>query len=244
MCLLIVKPADVAIDSIPQLCAKANRAHDDGFGVAYVRDGDIIVHKGLLSVKDQCDAIDDIGMAPALIHWRAATSGEVDAVRCHPFVLADGSAIAHNGILNDIVIPKGMSDTERLAELAGDCDTFIRVARTLAGPCNKFAALSADGGLAIAGEEHGVWRDGVWLSNTVHESLTQFSSALWRPMVDSRKSEPELVREYMRPYGYWDDLRDDVLWLLREYSADDIIDMLARCSRADDCDDSLVWELS
>lgn len=98
MCLLIVKPAGVKVPK--GLCVRATRAHPDGWGVAWARNGKAeAVKDASVSVEMQLSILDSITDSPAIVHWRYATHGAVCFDNAHPFGLPDGGFAAHNGTI-------------------------------------------------------------------------------------------------------------------------------------------------
>lgn len=170
MCLLIAKPAGIEIRRLATLCDEATQANSDGFGFAYVQVNGLVKHgRGLWKPVAQQRAIEKIGKRAAIFHWRFGTAGGTTVENCHPFVLPDKTVFAHNGIF-PFQTPRGKSDTRVLADASETVDDLRAFTAKLIGPGNKIAYLHP--GIkdpVILGEEHGIWRDGVWFSNLNHE---------------------------------------------------------------------------
>lgn len=173
MCLIIFAPASA---SIPQsYIDNAFTNNDDGAGVAYVANGEVVIEKGFFDVKDLHAALNRIGRdTPRLIHFRYATLGIVNEANCHPFKLeASSSAMAHNGpcVHDDWAGDAKRSDSRHLAEdlmSKFDQDTLFKMKPVLNGfvnTGNKLAFLFADGSHLLINEHLGKWRKGLWLSN-------------------------------------------------------------------------------
>lgn len=179
MCLIIAKPAGVAIPR--EWIVNAANNNDDSVGVAYYDDtGTQKIHKWLLPnntrVARIADLLDTLVSRPVLVHFRLTTHGKTNELNCHPFPLGSGAVIAHNGIISGANCPKNIrSDTkvyidevikpwirviglkEFLANLQDVCGDDIGM--------SKLCAMDKDGNFYFANEKMGTWEDGMWLSN-------------------------------------------------------------------------------
>lgn len=189
MCLIIFAPASA---SIPQsYIDNAFTNNDDGAGVAYVANGEVVIEKGFFDVKDLHAALNRIGRdTPRLIHFRYATLGIVNEANCHPFKLeASASAMAHNGpcVHDDWAGDAKRSDSRHLAEdlmSKFDQDTLFKMKPVLNGfvnTGNKLAFLFADGSHLLINEHLGKWRKGLWLSNeySIEPPVVRKSYGTW-----------------------------------------------------------------
>ena len=162
MCLLIANPDNQPIDL--NVIETATESNPDGFGFAFVKDGEVKIHK-----PASCDPYKQLSLLkkygwPQLIHWRYTTSGETCDKFAHPFRLNKTSALAHNGVL-PIKIQKGLSDTATLVKsLRKKPHKAVNRLKKLDYKGNKFAVLNTRN-LHIVNEEAGEWRDGIWYSN-------------------------------------------------------------------------------
>lgn len=99
MCLIIVKPANVKVSA--RLIRRASGDNPHGFGVAWAQGGECHAIKGAsVTIAAQKAVIKAITPYPAIIHWRWATHGGVSVENTHPFILADGGYLVHNGVLH------------------------------------------------------------------------------------------------------------------------------------------------
>lgn len=174
MCLAVYKPAGVLPDW--EAYAEGFRCNSHGAGFAVVHAGNIIVRKGFFTFDAFREAFAPVANLQAAVHFRLATHGNKDADNCHPFLVTDGLALIHNGIL-DIACDedKTKSDTWHYATLVlrpmaeRDPDFFGRPEmRFLGGSAigdSKFVFLRADGQYAIWNESAGHWADDCWFSN-------------------------------------------------------------------------------
>lgn len=167
MCLLVVKPRGVIIGDVEKLCKDADSRNPDGFGFAYLSDsGKIVYEKGLYSVSRQAHIIESVGVAPAIFHWRFGTGGGVNIENCHPFVVADGSVLFHNGVFSSIPPTYNKSDTHILSQshatIGEICDSVCQYI----GSSNKLAWFEqGNPHPMILGIEAGTWENNVWYSN-------------------------------------------------------------------------------
>ena len=180
MCIAIVKKKDAVItDEELKNCFENN---PDGAGLAYTKDNTIYYIKGIFDVKTFIKAVREAENecdGAMLIHCRIGTSGLKDEENCHPHVVNNNCIMIHNGIL-DIDVPKGskISDTvifvnEILKPLPRDFmkdEGIMNMIEFTIGSSNKFCFLNAKGEYAIANEDMGEWRDGVWFSNHSYET--------------------------------------------------------------------------
>ena len=216
MCLLIAKPAGVALPDVDETCLLAHETNSDGFGAAWKEaDGQIWIVKGLMDVTAQAEWCEKIGQKEALFHWRFGTSGGVHKHNCHPFALNDGSVFAHNGIM-PIKTRKGISDTRFMAENSRSADVLMKNVSDYVGKSNKFAILRPEADMVILGENEGTWQDGVWYSNMywawngyTHSSTTasvsQYRDPFERYRMDDELEDydamKDLLRQMVEKYG-------------------------------------------
>lgn len=177
MCLLICKPEGKTVPF--EYLQNAIESNPHGCGITFPSRGKVIVKKNVKwKAKDIAKALDKIGTAPALIHFRWATHGSKINDNTHPFLLPGNQwSAAHNGIISGIKTRKDESDTRAFLrknvvpvmrnlkekEVQGALEKFL-------GMSNKVALLNADGSHIILNESQGHWNDGVWYSNTGYKS--------------------------------------------------------------------------
>jgi hypothetical protein len=178
MCLLVkvapdtVFPADWFEDCF--------RKNPDGLGIAYVKDGTIIVEK-TLPADAAAARLWWLEHAPRgveyALHWRMRTHGAVDLERVHPYAIHDGKLyLMHNGVLSIGGDTTKESDTQIYARTYG-----VAVAPVVHEPLvrqmigehigrqNRFIFIHAEHGLLLVNESAGVTTDmfpGCWFSNT------------------------------------------------------------------------------
>jgi hypothetical protein len=202
MCLLIAKPEGIVIPELTKLCRLATDSNPDGFGVSWKSKRGKVKHwKGIVDIEEQVKIIEQIGKNEATIHWRFGTSGGTTKINCHPFLLPDGSIVAHNGVM-PIVPEAGKSDTRTIAELSDDRHEFAKLVEKYVGRSNKFT-IHSPSGLEIIGEEYGYWEGGVWYSNDNWKCVPSWPS--W-------DDEPKIP----------DELSESVAWLVEQYGRDSV----------------------
>lgn len=178
MCLIVHKPAGLAIP--PELLAAAFPLNRDGWGaMGFAPDG------GLLLRRQAAARLGDVlawerqhRAAEYVLHLRRRTRGSAELANTHPFRIAPGLYLMHNGTLPLEPRHPGQSDTARLVG-----DLLRPLARRHAGlftdPAflqllalglkreNKLALLlESERRIVLVNAEHGAELDGLWLSST------------------------------------------------------------------------------
>lgn len=174
MCICIHKPAGVTIPD--KYLAEGFLSNPDGAGFAVCdkRLG-FIVRKGFFTIKDFNRAFNPFRKAPALVHFRIATSGGVNPEMCHPFLLCGGKyALIHNGILG-IKPHVGKSDTATFADsvltpllesgIPHDSPALRFLVEQAIGRYNKILIMDSSGKVAYFNEFSGHENEGIWYSN-------------------------------------------------------------------------------
>lgn len=118
MCIIIEKKQGFTISS--EWHSTFWSRNPDGIGIVYWPDG----FGNPPSVKRSLDKnrafqhLQAVGDAPAVVHYRMATHGEVTKGMTHPFKIADGVYFIHNGIMEaPLHSDESYSDTASFAEL-------------------------------------------------------------------------------------------------------------------------------
>ena len=209
MCIAILKTKDGNITDEQLLNCFDN--NPDGAGLAYTKDNQIIVVKGIFDAKQ---FVEEYHKAVAeadgamLVHCRIGTSGFKDYTNCHPHVVSDECEMIHNGILS-IDVPKDskVSDTvlyveQYLKPLPKDFmlnDGIMSLITDHIGAGNKFVFLNNRGDFSIANEKAGHWKNGVWFSNYSYEAYSFYTKGY--------KGKSKVYSPYA---SYWDE--DDYEW--------------------------------
>jgi hypothetical protein len=179
MCLAIYKPADTAADW--DAYESGHRQNNDSWGFAAVVNGEIVTRCGLGKFPEFREAFEPFADRQAIIHFRWATHGKLNEDNCHPFMVSDGLAMIHNGVVSiKCNVEPAMSDTWHFNELilkpmhSRDPEFYNRsdviYSQEVAHDTSKFVFLRADGDWRIWNNENGVWEsDGHWYSNDSYE---------------------------------------------------------------------------
>jgi predicted glutamine amidotransferase len=94
--------------------------HPDGWGIAYLKEGEWVVEKSTTPIfedQENVDRFKDIKTNLAIVHVRKKFKGDVHINNCHPFHDND-HIFCHNGVIRDEIIvdgpyqPKGETDSE------------------------------------------------------------------------------------------------------------------------------------
>lgn len=127
MCIIAIKNKGINLPD-EEVLETMFTNNPDGAGFMYSVDDTVVIEKGFMSYKSfrsalkKVEAKYDITSIPLVMHFRIATSGQVDAGTCHPFPIAKRRKIlrkqyietdigvVHNGII-PIAAPDNMSDT-------------------------------------------------------------------------------------------------------------------------------------
>lgn len=153
MCILAVKKTGVRKPTTEEI-TNMSLNNPDGFGIAYVVNGELVVKKtfdvnDIIKINDEVITED----TPAIYHFRIATHGSVKQDNCHPFLDDNvGVAFAHNGILG-IKNEKDMTDSETafrrifipvIKSRGYDSDDLELAVDSVIGT-SKFAFINKDG---------------------------------------------------------------------------------------------------
>lgn len=174
MCLIIHQPRGVTLPR--RTLESAAKRNADGFGL-------MTAHGGVLHVHRTMDPAEALALyyqhgagRECVLHWRMTTHGRTDLDNCHPFEVAPGVAIAHNGVLDVGTPHTGYSDTWHwvryvLAPMLAARPDALRDPHTVAvlegmTRGSRLVALHADGTVATLHRRSGVEHGGVWYSNS------------------------------------------------------------------------------
>jgi hypothetical protein len=184
-CIAIWKPKGVQIAK--KYLHNCYTNNPQGAGFAICRDNKIEIQKGFFKFKDFWKAFKGLQKFPALIHFRIATHGAVNAENCHPFPMLDGKfAMIHNGIL-PVDLPEGKDQSDSAYFAKNILEPFIEkvpwqhepltkfVGKSI-GTGNKIIVMRSDSKAWIFNEKQGEWHNGAWYSNTGYKSCRSYSS--------------------------------------------------------------------
>lgn len=161
MCVIVIKPADVAIERTDlEAMFRRNR---DGMGMAYfLDDGSVRIDKGYMTETAAVNAVMEHMEKSLVIHFRLTTHGKTCQEQCHPFVVSRDvkeaktldradCVLFHNGVISGYGNDK-ISDTIHFA-----CQVLSRIPdatvkqEVLCLTGDKFALLQ-EGKIYLVGE--------------------------------------------------------------------------------------------
>ena len=136
MCRLfgLVAPKSMAATAMYETFGRLSAANPDGWGVAQLRDGMVMVSKAAGPAAES-SAYASLSSAPSqvhLAHLRAATFARSSVHNSHPFQ-DEGAALAHNGAFFDLPVIESMLSPARRAGLVGhtDSERYLALVGTL-----------------------------------------------------------------------------------------------------------------
>ncbi len=231
MCVILAKPRNCRVPSAA-LVATAFAANPDGAGVMTANGNAVEIQKGAMDARAFARLWAMLTAdAPAVLHFRIATSGTVDGAMCHPFPLTASPArmrhesetcrvgVAHNGILPAYTRKGPLSDTavwinEWLApriRSAADLETRRdEIERETYG--SRVCALDAAGGIHLYGHWYrlpsGLYASNLhgldWAADTPREGADLGVSASVDGVTVVRPPvRPRVVRNYW--HSDWED---------------------------------------
>jgi hypothetical protein len=178
MCVIIVRPANKTISGA--ILAQANKANPHGWGIAATTpQGKMQIRRGF-DTAQLLTAYNELGAAEntVVVHCRIGTSGKLNTENTHPFKIATGKYLFHNGIFSDIELTTpDRSDTWHLAQQMKplfrenpnthhDPEFISHMTRYCTkGYPNKLVIMTQKD-VVIINDKAGLYVDGVWFSNS------------------------------------------------------------------------------
>ena len=179
MCIIVYKPKGLPVDRRTLETCFIN--NPDGTGFMFPCENRLLIKKGYFEFDDfwpvweKCWKIHGDSI-PVVFHFRIATAGEIDKTNCHPHRITHELGFVHNGILSCVKVAKGskISDTiiyrnRYLDSLTGKSLRNVKLFRAIGrhiGAGNKFVFMNGAGDVTLCNEDQGVWKDGLWYSNS------------------------------------------------------------------------------
>lgn len=204
MCLILYKPAEARI---PEELLSAAAVHNpDGWGLmGFGTDGRLLLERrAAVHLPELVDLAWTHREAEFALHLRRQTRGGSGVENTHPFAIADGIYLMHNGTLPLAARVPGRSDTWHLASdilrplaqrhpgVLSDRG-FLRMMELGLRPENKLALLDRRlRRIVLLNREHGVELDGLWLSSTRWIDRERFPLT-HAPQPQERSHAPERV---------------------------------------------------
>lgn len=211
MCIAIFKPADVHVTRARlRECFDRN---DDGAGFMFCDgNGGVEIRKPFFKFREfygaYRQAVAQYPQSPFGIHFRIATSGEIDKLNAHPHRVWNDMAIIHNGIM-PIFVPKGSAESDTvlfvkqvMQTIPTNFNKFTGVVWLLErymGSSNKVVVLKGDGTHVILNEKSGHWDSGAWYSNHSYKPVVVMTPTNHRTMgMGSDGKYTDCVRPWCR----------------------------------------------
>lgn len=181
MCIIISKPKNKNIPAEHITNSHAN--NKDGVGIMYAGDGRVIIEKWLNEDHDKfVKRLSELDDRNVVIHYRAASVGEVSLANIHPFwVFEDKLAMCHNGTIFNAkpLVKNDESDSAAFARLLSDFpedflqrEGLVMMMTNYIGTQSRLAFLDSNGSVAIVNKKLGEEVDGIWYSNKYYTSPT------------------------------------------------------------------------
>ena len=203
MCIAILKLKDSVITD--EQLRTSFRRNNDGGGIAYIVDNQLIIEKGYFNEDEFVNAVrraESMTDNNMLIHCRIGTSGGRNERNCHPFRVSDNVAMIHNGVISKFNGKEAdNSDTaiyvrDILAKISDEDlihnDVIKYLVESDIGCGNKFVLMNNKGEYTIFNEKSGHWKDGIWFSNNTYEPIKYTywngGSTYTKPSTDTQMS--------------------------------------------------------
>lgn len=182
MCLLLVKPKDKVLKKDEM--KKAHTTNGDGCGLAFAKDGQIYIDKGLMDFDSFWKLLEEHMDKTLIVHYRLQTHGGKSDATCHPFSMCNGSIVfAHNGIISDMKTSVGISDTMAFGSIVEEAikndpklihnEAIQYLISKAIGTSNKMAFIDTEGEVVIINKQQGNEDGGIWYSNYGYKCYTQ-----------------------------------------------------------------------
>ncbi len=204
MCLIIHKPAGLRIPQ--ELLQAALSLNPDGWGVmGFEPGGRLLLDRGTQIQPEQLIEFEEQHVeAEYALHLRKQTRGSSGLENVHPFRVADGLYLMHNGTLPIEARLPGRSDTwhftadvlrplaQRHPGLLSDY-AFVRLLELGLRAENKLALLDERlRRIVLVNRGHGAELEGLWLSNTRWIDRARFPLAS-TPQPQERSWSPQEI---------------------------------------------------
>lgn len=177
MCIAIYKPENrVLLKRVLKNCF-LHHHHGAGYVMHNARKRTLTLHKGFFSFNSLWNSIKDNQNNKMIVHFRWATHGEHNKENCHPFMVNDKLAFAHNGVIRNVKIwDKTLSDTWHFCEAIlkpliskypdiWKEEIILDLLKDYIGANSKLIFLNNLGEYKIVNAGAGEWSDECWFSN-------------------------------------------------------------------------------
>lgn len=176
MCIAIFKPKKAHITRKQLLNCWTN--NPDGMGVMWIAGNEIQVYKEMNSFRAFYKTIRSVD-ADLVIHFRIATSGQINTKNCHPFKINNQLGFVHNGVITKMNAKEGddRSDTmlfrDRVLKQIEPELIYNPAVQTMLSDYIGYSKLifldAKNMRYLILNEQLGHWKDGIWFSNKSYE---------------------------------------------------------------------------
>ena len=212
MCIIMQIPLGEKIPSLEvfKICAKNNA---DGMGFMYRRNNVVKINKGYFNVDDLYKAVKKIKNSDVCVHFRYSTHGLISPGNCHPFPLTNDVnklqsqkinceiGIAHNGIIQGMIVDKSLSDTMVFIRDL-NVDNVKEIPSYIKGTDGKFLIMTKFKTYLIG---NFVYDDGIYYSNDGYKKLetTYYSTSSFNgkydPYIDGDEMCEYCKHQYIEP---------------------------------------------
>lgn len=170
MCIAIYK--EVNMELTQETLRNCWQRNPDGAGFMYAESGKVHIVRGLMTLAAFNEAFEPHKTKQAVIHFRIATHGGVNAENTHPFRVHDSLGMIHNGIINNVSTPDATkSDTWHFVDrfikkysAHWQDEEFQELIESYIGH-SKLIFLDGEGNFKIYKENLGKWNSECWFSN-------------------------------------------------------------------------------
>ena len=180
MCVIVVKESGVSWPG-KRYMRNCFLENSHGAGLAWADAEGVHVEKGYFSWGPLWRDLKALEDYPVLVHFRLATHGSINEENCHPFLLKNGTVMAHNGVLSIEPLQEDMTDSESFGKkylekfTAKDLKKdHVKGLIEVAIGSSKIALLNPDGSFTIFNRSKGVDFKGVWFSNDSYEDPVRY----------------------------------------------------------------------
>ena len=203
MCIAVLRKSNAVLSR--ETLKRCFEKNDDGAGFVFAHGRKLILEKGFFTFNKFWNAFSKVPKnCPAIIHFRIASSGLKNKKNCHPFLINQNCAMAHNGILHDWVGEEKdkKSDTVHFVEqilrpLLSKVPRayldilFQHMLEKTIDVGNKMIFLDANGRHSILREYAGEWdkKKGCWFSNDGYKNDKTVFLPDWEPSERVRKKK-------------------------------------------------------
>ena len=217
MCIAIYDPSNKPMTE--ETWNRCFTANPDGNGIAWYDPVKHLVNIEKSMTNDLYKRyVELVQKYKVMVHFRIATHGSTNLANCHPFYLANGDAMIHNGIITGYGDTKlDRSDTRDFIKTIIDClpkgwYTNRAICSLIEGNIgySKMVLMTQTGKVRIINEDKGTWDDGRWYSNDSYKA-SKFDWTSYYKNNYKKTYQPYLfddgeeLEEYNRGYGIDDE---------------------------------------